>query len=1508
MAANSRDVELVVRARDEASKGIKSIGDALEALTKIQESAAETGADLGNSLDATGKRLQEFEIKAQALKALGGIVSDLDKMAGSVERLGKQFADNSTALEATKGKIDALSSSGKALEASVGQTKAAFEQEQAAVQRLQERLEQLKTEINAATAAKRALNEAGANSKKASDDDKAAYAAQVETLKTLRAERETLRTQLKSEKDALAPLRDAYDAANKALRENTTELTKQQNVLQNNETRLKVTADNLTKVKEVYQETKQAAEGMSSALNVPLNKEAISGAASGAKDQAASLRAFQTVQDRLDPLSVLTRKYNEDLAALRAGLATTGASEEATAGAVAKLTTEFERQKKALADSTPEAKAAAQQAEEARKTAEAQAVAAKKDAEAKAAATKKAAEDEANAFRMLQDRLNPVAALTRRYNDELATLRAGMTASKASADQLAAAEAKLGAEYKRNKDHLESTTAGGSKPSFMGMKPYELTNLGYQINDVVSGFASGQRPMQIFAQQGGQILQLMPQVGEKIFAVVTNLRLLGTVAAIAAPLIILAEAIKKVADQADRMRDMNRLLSFSPDAGQINVAQIEKAADTLHGFGISAKEAHDAFKVFIAAGFDPSAFVRLTVAAKGLSDATGKDLKESVQTVSEAFSGGANKVLEFDRSFKFLSPTQRQHIVDLKEQGKNVEAVNYAFGIFSQEAAKVEGHLSPLTRLTNDLSAAWNSFLTYLGNSTPIKAAAGFLNSLADAADRIVRSLSGVSSRESLLGDIGKWQEQISQVEGQKAQAEGNGQTNRVALLNNQLETLRANLREARKALDDLDKQQGNTGGAGGIVNPNAAISQADVDRLSKFEREQRLAQLQRSRDNTDQISKEETLLRLTQARQAASEQISNLQVKDDARMKRDIDAAVQAEQEKINKENKAAREAAHNERETAIGRFTQNVIGAEGGTGQNPNSSAAGYGQFTNSTWLSYYKRLFPERSAGMSDEQILAERFREAPAKAIIGTEARDSAKRLESAGHEVTAGNLYMAHFLGNAGALKVLGANPNTSLEDLIGNEALNANKSSGYTWDKQKQRWRTAGELKTFLAGRMGDKTTTGDMDPAVSSAEVDFQQRADELAAAQGKANRALEDRSQILEEQTRELQKQSLLQDMALLNAQKHAAGEKAVNDAIRERNDQNEQRKEQHKDALPTLTKDSPEMAVLRKMVEDNFSAQHLSDYSQALTNKTLRPVNDLTAKRDSMMAQLQAARANGQSGLADTLVPEIEAANTQLEKAIDFAISFYQELDPKDDPLHRTREQLDALIARLRQSKIEAGNLKTGVLTASEVNHEFAAGATGAVMALGKGLGAAVFGVKSLGGAFREAKDAFLNFAASFLEKIAAMILQAQLLKLMESIPGVGSLISDSTKTLAAIHHSGGIVGSGGASRHIPMAAFNNAIRYHTGGMAGLNANEVPAILQKNEEVLTTADPRHRWNMGAANNNSAGQQQDIKIVNAIDTGHMLSEAMNTTHGQRAIVNFIRSNARAVNTALKG
>jgi hypothetical protein len=55
-------------------------------------------------------------------------------------------------------------------------------------------------------------------------------------------------------------------------------------------------------------------------------------------------------------------------------------------------------------------------------------------------------------------------------------------------------------------------------------------------------------------------------------------------------------------------------------------------------------------------------------------------------------------------------------------------------------------------------------------------------------------------------------------------------------------------------------------------------------------------------------------------------------------------------------------------------------------------------------------------------------------------------------------------------------------------------------------------------------------------------------------------------------------------------------------------------------------------------------------------------------------------------------------------------------------------------------------------------------------------------------------------------------------------------------------ASILHAGGMVGSPGPGHMVPALAFAGAPRMHAGGWAGLRPDEVPAILQRGERVLS------------------------------------------------------------------
>lgn len=126
---------------------------------------------------------------------------------------------------------------------------------------------------------------------------------------------------------------------------------------------------------------------------------------------------------------------------------------------------------------------------------------------------------------------------------------------------------------------------------------------------------------------------------------------------------------------------------------------------------------------------------------------------------------------------------------------------------------------------------------------------------------------------------------------------------------------------------------------------------------------------------------------------------------------------------------------------------LVDNIISAESGgdpTARNPRSSATGAGQFVDGTWLDMVSRNRPDLMQGRSPEEVLALRNDPQFSKEMVAAYARDNAKVLTDAGLPVTPGTVYLAHFAGPQGAVKLLTADPTTPAGSVLGDKVAAAN--------------------------------------------------------------------------------------------------------------------------------------------------------------------------------------------------------------------------------------------------------------------------------------------------------------------------------------------------------------------------------------------------------------------------------------------------------------------------------
>ena len=106
--------------------------------------------------------------------------------------------------------------------------------------------------------------------------------------------------------------------------------------------------------------------------------------------------------------------------------------------------------------------------------------------------------------------------------------------------------------------------------------------------------------------------------------------------------------------------------------------------------------------------------------------------------------------------------------------------------------------------------------------------------------------------------------------------------------------------------------------------------------------------------------------------------------------------------------------------------------------------SSAYGAGQFVDATWLEMVKRHRPDLAA-KSDEDILDLRGDLALSREMTIKFTEENRTYLIKQGFDPTDAALYLAHFAGRTGAVKLLKAHRDTPVEKILSPEAVEANE-------------------------------------------------------------------------------------------------------------------------------------------------------------------------------------------------------------------------------------------------------------------------------------------------------------------------------------------------------------------------------------------------------------------------------------------------------------------------------
>lgn len=325
-------------------------------------------------------------------------------------------------------------------------------------------------------------------------------------------------------------------------------------------------------------------------------------------------------------------------------------------------------------------------------------------------------EELARSLQLAEQRLTATGQALNREETKLGELsrelrQAGIDTADLAAEQLrletAARQAASGL------DQINTTLGRGGRRTdgLFGLKPNDLANLSFQIQDIFVSLSSGQNPFIVLIQQGSQISQIFPGLISTIarFAVVWA-PVLAVVGAVGA-------AIFELATDAQRLKQVSDDLAASPLGEGLDAARIAEAQEKLEGIASEAESAREAMLLLIEEGFDTDAIEKYAEAAGQLAERLGIDVVEATQLLVDVQQGGIEAVLDLTERTNDLTDADLDHAEALFEAGRAGEARQFVLDRVAERNQQIaDATRSQWTPAVNNLKSAFQSFADFLGS------------------------------------------------------------------------------------------------------------------------------------------------------------------------------------------------------------------------------------------------------------------------------------------------------------------------------------------------------------------------------------------------------------------------------------------------------------------------------------------------------------------------------------------------------------------------------------------------------------------------------------------------------------------------------------------------------------------------------------------------------------------------------------------------------------------------
>jgi hypothetical protein len=1055
----------------------------------------------------------------------------------------------------------------------------------------------------------------------------------------------------------------------------------------------------------------------------------------------------------------------------------------------------------------------------------------------------------------------------------------------------------------------------GAATTILGFKPYEITNLGYQFNDVVSGLAQGQPAFQVFTQQIGQIVQI---VGTRLLPV------LPVAAAAVAAFTVTIGALSRALGELASNREFAGAITFNASAIGYSNTQLTELRKTIQNLGASWEDAGKVIRTAIDFNISQGRIKEFGQAAVDVARVLGTEIPEAAKQLAEGLSGGDEGVSKLQASLQVLSDGERKRIRDLFEAGKAEEARALTLDIVSRRAHDAaEAMRTPWEKAVLAMGNAWRNFLDTIKNSPAIQTLVGWIGDAIDGMTKLIREIDKLTDRLGKLQSFGEFDKKFTEKFMEKAFGSDIAAAGRLwDKISGVVDKLRGVESKPGGATAPVppaggDASVGTPGGTARFSTGGLAVNSDEIRALTNLLSEA-----------SKQLPEGYTVRATSIYRPGAI--VAGTNTPSEHGFNRAIDTEI------YDAAGKAVA-GAMGEGGPLYRVMDQAVLAAAAKAGVGPVAIGSTFGK-PDAGHYSIGGREAANNAARRGDTTTGAvpatapsgpvttgptAKQKEDAEKALRDEKERLAIIQAATDAEEMRTKTIQFQREASDRGGTQdqqnqyVITKQTELQLEQTV--RRLNLERERG------KEAIDDARHLTEIRAA--GDKAVAELQAAGVTGRDrVDAARKAGE-AAERDRLSRldAEKDRLVSLEKAYAGLQRG--------LDA-KHAT---ELARALAEVDDQYksiyEQLKKDQELATPATRTQLEEFRVRLDAQREvqRAEATRKSYESQAKVSLETRADLIKSYERVYEAGDISIAEKEAKVKAAfDATTPSILAAASALEAYLKTAEGL------KLPPLEI--ERIKAKVAELRaETKYVDPLFKELKKT---IEDSFGRNLETAFNTVGEALGKLVAKTATMKDVFIAVQSAAAQFFSSLLKDIAGAILKYEALRLVQSLGftsgsgggllasvlGIGSQTGAAAATAGAtaatagaegataaaagaaagpglisrifssIFHEGGIVGAGGLVREVPASWFAGAPRYHNGGMVGLAANENAAILQRGEEVLAANNPRHARNW-------QGGGPDINIRNVLVADpDLVPSHMGSLKGERVIMNVLTKNAATV------